>query len=75
MKNSMWDKAMVVLSGLATIASMVVFAILVASMITAGVTTMKIWGLVGIILSVLLSSILLGVLVYSDKKQRQPIIK
>ena len=75
MKNSMWDKAMVVLSGLATIASMVVFAILVASMITAGVTTMKIWGLAGIILSVLLSSILLGVLVFTGKRQSQPIIK
>ena len=75
MKNSMWDKVMVVLSGLATIASIIVFAIVVGSMITVGVTTIKIWGLVCVMLSVLLCSILLGVLVYSGKKQRQPIIK
>ena len=75
MKNSMWDKVIVVLAGLATIAGMVVFAILVSSMITAGVTNMKIWGLVGMIVSVLLSGVLFGMLVYSGKKQRQTIAK
>ena len=75
MKQSMWDNVMVVLSGIATIASIIVFAILVSSMISVGVTTMKIWGLVGIILSVIICSIVLGVLVYSGKRQKQPIVK
>ena len=75
MKNSMWNKVIVVLSGLATIASMVIFAILVGSMISVGVTSMKIWGLVGMILSLLISSIILGIFAYSGKKQRQPVTK
>ena len=75
MENTMWNKVIVVLAAISTIASMVIFAILVASMISVGVTNTKILGLVGMILSVLISSIILGISAYSGRKQRQKVTK
>ena len=67
MKNKL-DIALIILALLISIASLVVFVILINSITTLGFTTLRLWGMVSVTFALLLSMVMLTILVLLYKQ-------
>ena len=71
MKKTNWDLVVAVMAGIGAVASLIVLIIVANSILTAGASTLKILGIIGLIIAFVMCCSIVGILVTNHRMNKE----